>query len=112
MDDIGEPTPAGSSTYPHAPHISAQTVEDYTRALDKSPHDHEIYVMRSEARANADDLSGAFADLDRAIQIHPDSARAYRLRGRIKQRLGEVRGADDDFQKAKTLEGASTDQPS
>jgi hypothetical protein len=44
--------------------------------------------------------------------IHPDFAKAYRLRGRIKQRLGDQRGADDDFQKAKVLEGASTDRPS
>jgi Tfp pilus assembly protein PilF len=60
--------------------------------------------MRADARANANDLSGAFADVDQAIRSRPDSAEAYRLRGRIKQRAGDQRGADDDFEKAKRLE--------
>ncbi|HJX06206.1 MAG TPA: tetratricopeptide repeat protein [Candidatus Nanoarchaeia archaeon] len=43
-------------------------------------------------------------DLNKCIKIKPDYADAYVERGLIKQRMGDLKGAENDYKKAKEIE--------
>jgi hypothetical protein len=74
------------------------SISDTTEAIKLAPDDSVAYKNRAAALACAGDWNGA--------------VEAYtRLRGQMRQRLGDERGADDDFERAGTLEGASTGRP-
>jgi Tfp pilus assembly protein PilF len=49
------------------------------------------------------DRQGAIVDFNRAIQLDPNSARAYNNRGATKSELGDKRGAIDDYNRAIAL---------
>jgi len=46
------------------------------------------------------DFQSALADSDIAIKLHPMYADAYDNRGRVKQKLGDMAGACQDWQTA------------
>jgi tetratricopeptide (TPR) repeat protein len=47
-----------------------------------------------------EDLDGAMADYDRALQLKPDLDRVYNNRGEIKRVRGDLDGAIQDYDKA------------
>lgn len=50
------------------------------------------------------DLRGALADFDKSIELNPDIAAAYSVRGDIKEQLGDSNGALADFNQAIKLD--------
>ncbi len=67
----------------------------------------DAYFGRGKAKEKNQDLSGAIADYDKALQCRPQSnayrttlANAYLKRGNLRERLGDLRGGPADFEKA------------
>lgn len=50
---------------------------------DEEPKDADAYARRGAARQTRQDLDGALADLDRAVELAPPEARYYLLRARV-----------------------------
>lgn len=61
-------------------------------------------AKRSLAEAAQHDFRKAIADLDKAVSVKPDYAAAFYLRGLLKQRSGDIKGADADRQAALALD--------
>ena len=49
------------------------------------------------------DLDGALTDLNRAIELNPNLAQIYTIRGKVKEAKGDLIGAAADFNKAVEL---------
>jgi tetratricopeptide (TPR) repeat protein len=63
----------------------ARAIQDLTRAIEQAPNAAELWFDRGYARAQLLDLTGADADLSRAIELDPARmARAYACRGLIR----------------------------
>jgi len=58
-----------------------------------------VYFDSGYAKGKGD-LDGAIADFTKAIEVRPDYAEAYNLRGLAKQAKGNLDGAVEDFTKA------------
>ena len=52
---------------------------------------------------SSDDEQGAIADFTKAIELEPKFATAFNNRGNAKKALGNLQGAEADFQKVKKL---------
>ena len=69
----------------------------------KSRESAEAYFLRGFSREATGETELASADLDRAIAIDPDYGLAIRYRGIVKEKLGNILGACQDWQKAAKL---------
>ena len=62
------------------------------------------FIKSGKAKFIQGDYRGAIADYDRAIELRPDYAEAYYLRGSAKMGLGDYRGAIADYDRAIELD--------
>ena len=62
------------------------------------------YFNRGLHYAKSQHYKEAVADFDQAVQIKPDFANAYFVRGTVKQVMGDTTGGDADIAKAKELD--------
>lgn len=62
------------------------------------------FVSRGSAYLSLDRLDEALADFNHAIDLDSTYARAYHLRGLVKDKQGDAEGALDDFSKAIEIE--------
>lgn len=65
--------------------------------------DPNEFLKQALQKAQRRDYRGAMEDLDWAIQIDPEDAEAYAIRGQVRSDLGDFQGAIEDFQQAATL---------
>jgi tetratricopeptide (TPR) repeat protein len=88
---------------------------DYTQAIALEPKDASLFAAR--CRANAlkasvlfltnglkDALTSAIADCSRAIQLDPNSADAFYVRGLLERVLGDQTAGDQDIARAKSID--------
>lgn len=81
-----------------------KALETCTAAIGEAPEDGDLYYYRSYAHYYRDELGAAEADATRAIELNSSRlARAYYLRGTIKERQRELRAASVDFKMALEL---------
>ncbi len=78
--------------------------QELERARRLAPEDPEIAVDLAEARVEGFDLAGAERSLDDTLRLDPEMARAYWLRGALRDRRGERDRASDDFTRAAELD--------
>ncbi|MGD9090828.1 MAG: tetratricopeptide repeat protein, partial [Desulfobacterales bacterium] len=65
-----------------------QSIEHLSRAIENDP-DHTLALMsRGSAYFRSGRLQDAISDFDRAIELRPNLARSYHLRGLAKERQG------------------------
>jgi tetratricopeptide (TPR) repeat protein len=69
----------------------------WTHALGIDARSSIAYTNRAWDRQQRDDLAGAMADLDKAVESDPHDAAAYNARGALRWRMGDGDGAADDF---------------
>ena len=84
----------------------AATVRGATHALelDLAPmKKHEFLLLRARARYGQDDFSDALVDLNEAINLDPDCATCYRLRGLSQFCLQQYPDALQDFERLVSL---------
>ena len=60
-----------------------KAIAGYGLAIELDPHNAEAFLHRAEARLVSGDLDGAFEDCNKAIQLAPDAADAYRARAGV-----------------------------
>lgn len=71
-------------------------------------YSHYFY-LRSECKLNANDLSGSLKDLDRAVELAPDSFNYINMRGSIYSQMAQFRKALSDFDKAMRIATTNID---
>ena len=77
----------------------------YTEKIEKEGDDPLLYLQRGHFRVGLGNFDGAVKDFDRAIELDPQSARAYSARGMIKADFGrDLRGGLEDCDHAIEIE--------
>ena len=82
----------------------AAAIESYTRALDLDAGMISALINRATCRAQIGQLDAAALDIDRAIQLQPESAQVWHTRGLLRKVRNELPGALEDFTKAARLD--------
>jgi tetratricopeptide (TPR) repeat protein len=72
----------------------------FTEAIRLNSSYGVAYRYRAIARDNLNNLEGAIKDLNQCIELDGGDAEAYRIRGRMKGRLGKDSDAKEDFSNA------------
>lgn len=78
-----------------------KAIEAYTYAIQQNPALPEALCNRAVARIAILDYAGAMRDLDYAISLDPTSFELYQNRGDLKQMIGDLEGAIDDYHRAR-----------
>jgi tetratricopeptide (TPR) repeat protein len=70
----------------------------FAKTMDRDPDLAFAYIFQGVVRSELmDDRQGAIDSYDRAIQLQPDRADTYYLRGKTRYKLNNTQGAIDDF---------------
>src|SRR6266850_8061450 len=69
----------------------------FVLALGQTPRKPEQFYDRGVGRLEREDLAGALADFNKAIELLPKYSAAYSVRGTVKKKMGDVEGAVVDF---------------
>lgn len=78
-----------------------ETLRYYEEGLREYANEELLYLYRGKFYWEQGNLDSAFADLTKAIELSPNLAGAYELRGKVKEAKGDSEGAKKDFAKAK-----------
>jgi Tetratricopeptide repeat. len=78
-------------------------LQDFSRAINSEPLNHEAYIQRSKAYRMLKKYNDAFADAERAVTIEHGSAAAYNARGICYMYLSKAAEAIADFTTAISL---------
>lgn len=73
---------------------------DFTTCIRQSPDDISGYVNRYAVRMAMGRAKDAMQDLNRAIELQPESARLRLIRSRELRQVGQLKAARDDFETA------------
>ena len=76
---------------------SAQADQMFTKALVQRPRESNLYSGRAIARYNQNNLRGAMADYDQAIELDSLSYASHYNRGLLRAQVGEDNKAVEDF---------------
>ncbi len=80
-------------------------VVSLAKTMDRDPDLAFVYIVWGVVRAELmDDRQGAIDSYNRVIQLQPDRADNYYLRGKNRYKLNNKQGAIDDFNKAIQLQ--------
>ena len=81
-------------------------IEGYCKAQKSSnetgPRDAREFFIRGVKRFH-DNMEGALQDFNRVIELDPSHSAAYYYRAFVRDRSGDLKGAEEDFKKAKEL---------
>ncbi len=77
-----------------------ETFRYYEEGLHEYPNEELLYLERGKFHLRQGNLDSAFADSQKAIELSPNLAGAYKLRGQVKKAKGDSEGAEKDFAKA------------
>jgi tetratricopeptide (TPR) repeat protein len=93
--------------------LAAMRANDYTTsesefaaALEIEPQDPDIWMDRATGRAVAQRYWDALSDANKALALMPDLPSALRLRGQIREKLGQDINAMADFERAAMIDEA------
>ncbi|MFH1066062.1 MAG: hypothetical protein V1734_06150 [Nanoarchaeota archaeon] len=81
-----------------------EAIDIYSRAIELTPDDKRLYVLRAEAKGLLGMDRDAIIDYDKIIELTPRDQSAYSRRGNIRRKLGDEEGAKTDFDMAYNLE--------
>ena len=77
--------------------------------LQKDARDVDAILLRANAMAALRDPAGAVAQIEEALNIHPESSKAYINLGAVRMGTGEATQAEAAFRQAIALEPSSVD---
>lgn len=75
-------------------------LSDYGMAINAAPRDVRTYLRRAAFCIEKKKYEWALADINKAFEIVPESAKAYSLRGRVRNAQGDYGSAIADFTQA------------
>ena len=64
----------------------------------------EDYVAKALNKMESEDYQGALLDLNKSLELDPENAGTYILRGKVKRSLRNIQGAMQDFERAAELD--------
>ncbi|VDN53883.1 unnamed protein product [Dracunculus medinensis] len=82
----------------------AKATKHYTNAIELNPGSALLHAKRASILLNLKKPNAAIRDCDKALSINPDSAQAYKFRGRAKQLLGKFLESYQDLATACKLD--------
>jgi tetratricopeptide (TPR) repeat protein len=94
---VPSPTNLPTTTAP-APSVSASAASE-----DPNIKEAQNYIQRARDRSKRQDLDGALADLNRALELDPKNSSAYNDRGVVKKYKHDPDAAAADYNKALEL---------
>lgn len=77
-----------------------ETLRYYEEGLHEYPNEELLYLERGKFYLHQGNLDSALADSEKAIELSPNLAGAYKLRGQVKKAKGDSEGAEKDFARA------------
>ncbi len=80
--------------------VESAVLSDYGMAINAAPRDVRTYLRRAEFCIEKKKYEWALADINKAFEIVPESAKAYSLRGRVRNAQGDYGSAIADFTQA------------
>lgn len=80
-----------------------RAIEQFDMAVAVNPDSANTYFVRALAKYNSKDITGAEADLEKALSLNPGGADAARLRGNIAAEEAEKKMAAGDTTGARAL---------
>jgi tetratricopeptide (TPR) repeat protein len=93
--------------------LAAQRLEEardhYGRALKASPESGFLHRDLADVERQLGQGERARALVDRALALDPEDARAYAIRGKVKEAAGDSESALDDYRRALELDRGLTD---
>jgi len=78
-------------------------ISDYSQALERDRYHSQAYYARALARISLKNLPGTLEDINWVIQLKPDFAAAYQLRGTVERKRGNLQSAIANFKQAAHL---------
>lgn len=81
-----------------------EAIETYSKALEISPDNADIYSDRGVAHLHNMDKSNCFADLNKAKELQPEYSYRYASLAFAKNNFGDLAGAILDYEKAVELD--------
>ena len=97
--ELGFGVPCGIATEKQSNQDFDRTVSDYSKALERNPHDASAYYNRGLAYSRTGEYDRAIADFNKALELNPKLAEAYFSRALVYGRKGEYDLAISDFNK-------------
>lgn len=91
-----------------APTDHEKAMADFAKAIELNPKWPLAYAYRAAACLFQRQYDKALADSSRAIELSPQDAKLFRVRSEARRALGDVKGAEEDSQKALALESKSS----
>jgi tetratricopeptide (TPR) repeat protein len=83
----------------------ASAFDDLNRAVSVDPYSAEVFIRRGSFQTEIyNDPQAGFADIEHAIELDPEYARAYSARAYTRLALGNSAGAIDDFKQVIALD--------
>ncbi|MBW4649419.1 MAG: tetratricopeptide repeat protein [Kastovskya adunca ATA6-11-RM4] len=76
------------------------SINNFERALERSPDLAEAYSYRGQAKAELGDINGAIADYNHLLLIQPKNAEAYNNRANAYHKLKDYEAAIKDYNQA------------
>lgn len=80
------------------------SIELFTQAAEINPDNKLVFVSKAAAYLKLDRAEEAFHDINRAIAIDENYAKAYHIRGLINEKIGNDNEALSDFTRAIDLD--------
>lgn len=81
-----------------------KAVDLYTEAIQMNPQAALLYAKRGQVFLALKKPNACIRDCDRAIELNPDSAAAFKFRGRANQLIGKFEEAASDLRLACKLD--------
>jgi tetratricopeptide (TPR) repeat protein len=96
-------------THFHLKH-NLKALADMDKAVELEPENSYRYSSRAFIKGACRMTDDAIADYQKCIELDPDDAIAYNNLGLLQEQLGWKKQANDNFDKADTLEGVLKDR--
>ena len=81
-----------------------RAIEDFDKEIELEPDNSMAYLNRAMLFAEIGDNMSALNDIDFVLDEHPDFFSGYYMRAEMKRKLNDLRGAEADYNLARTEE--------
>lgn len=81
-----------------------EIIEYSNKGLKINPNSAFLLYFRGRSKGDLREVEEGLKDLNKCIKINSDYAEAYIERGYLKQKIGDTKGAEEDYKKAKEID--------
>jgi tetratricopeptide (TPR) repeat protein len=84
-----------------------KAIEYANKGLEINPESAYLFFVRGRSKGDIGKFGkfkGGIKDLDKALKLEPKFSEAFEERGYIKQKMGDIKGAEEDYKKAREIE--------